>query len=458
MRYFAPMSFDPELAHLGVYDARAPRYTSYPTAVHFHTDVGAEFSTEQIRTLPADRPISIYVHIPLCERLCWFCACRTQGTKNKSAIAHYLDVLLREIKMVGATLPSGVSVGKIHWGGGTPTILSPDQIRTLSTALHQMTPRHENFEFSVEIDPTLVSAAKIDALADVGMTRASIGVQDFDPRVQAAIGRKQSVETTLACVDMLRRADIHSLNMDILYGLPHQTVQTVTKTIETVLGLSPDRIALYGYAHVPWMAKRQKLISDDALPSGQNRRELFDVMASKLESAQYAPIGIDHFAKPDDAMQIAAKAGKLRRNFQGYTTDDLDTLIGLGASAISKFPNGFSQNAPKSADYADAITQGKLATYRGIATTQRDRMIARLIEMIMCDFRADFSELSQTYACEMTILAKPILQLQRDFGRYIQFSVDGFEITHHQRALARIIARRFDVYSDDTQNRFSSVS
>ncbi|PIB25012.1 oxygen-independent coproporphyrinogen III oxidase [Amylibacter kogurei] len=452
------MSFDPELAHLGVYDARAPRYTSYPTAVHFHTDVGAEFSMSQIRALPVDKPVSIYVHIPFCERLCWFCACRTQGTKNKSAIAHYLNVLLREIEMVRAALPAGITIGKIHWGGGTPTILSPDQIRLLSLALQKMAPRHENFEFSVEIDPTLVSAAKINALAEMGMTRASIGVQDFDPNVQAAIGRKQSIETTLACVKMLRRANIHSLNMDILYGLPHQTVETVNATIDTVLGLSPDRIALYGYAHVPWMAKRQKLIPDDALPSGQNRRELFDVMAAKLESAHYAPIGIDHFAKADDAMHIAAKAGKLRRNFQGYTTDDLDTLIGLGASAISKFPNGFAQNAAKSADYAEAISKGKLATYRGIATTQRDRMIARLIEMIMCDFRADFAALANEYACEMTILAKPILQLQRDFGRYIKFSVDGFEIIHHQRALARIIARRFDVYSDDVENRFSSVS
>ncbi|MCL4123194.1 UNVERIFIED_CONTAM: hypothetical protein GTU68_034510 [Idotea baltica] len=452
------MSYDPELAHLGVYDARAPRYTSYPTAVHFHTDVGAQFSTAQIRTLPADKPVSIYVHIPFCERLCWFCACRTQGTKNKSAIAHYLNLLLDEIKLVGAALPAGVSVGKIHWGGGTPTILSPNQIRTLSTALHQMAPRHEDFEFSVEIDPTLVSVAKIDALADMGMTRASIGVQDFNPRVQAAIGRKQSVETTLACVDMLRAANIHSLNMDILYGLPHQSVETVTQTIETVLGLSPDRIALYGYAHVPWMAKRQKLIPDDTLPSGQNRRELFDVMAAKLESAQYTPIGIDHFAKANDTMQLATKAGKLRRNFQGYTTDNLETLIGLGASAISKYPNGFAQNASKSADYADAISHGRLATYRGIETTSRDRMIARLIEMIMCDFRADFTELEQNYTCEMTILAKPILQLQRDFGRYIKFSVDGFEIIQHQRALARIIARRFDIYSNDAENRFSSVS
>ncbi len=451
------MTYDSKLAQLGVYHTRAPRYTSYPTAVHFHDGIGTDFAQQQLRCLPADKPISIYIHIPFCERLCWFCACRTQGTKSPAPIAAYLDLILQEITLIAGNLPDEVKIGNVHWGGGTPTILSPEQIETLATKLKTTFNFNENTEFSVEIDPTLVDHDKIDVLAKVGMTRASIGVQDFNNKVQTAIGRIQSVNTTLACIDMLRSAQVNSLNMDILYGLPHQTYESVTETINTVLKMAPDRIALYGYAHVPWMANRQKLIDESILPNGAERRDLFKIMADRLENKGYHSVGIDHFAKPHDTMSIAAKNGTLKRNFQGYTTDTLDTLVGIGASAISKLPNGFVQNSPKSADYSIAIKNKQLATHKGLKTTQEDKLIARTIEMIMCNFSVNYDALKNEGYENLDLLTHPLLQIQKEFGDFIALNSDGFRITEHERVLARIIARHFDMH--DTQAmRYSSVS
>jgi len=452
------MTYDPNLAHLGVYDARAPRYTSYPTAVQFTSEVGASFTAAALAALPIDKPVSIYVHIPFCERLCWFCACRTQGTKSASPVAAYLDRVITEIDLVTQHLPKGIMASRVHWGGGTPTILTPDQIKLLAGALEQKIPRTKSAEFSVEIDPTLVSQAKIDALVTAGMNRASIGVQDFAQNVQAAIGREQSYAATKECVEMLRRANVASLNMDILYGLPNQNQTSVLDTIHKVLGLSPDRIALYGYAHVPWMAKRQQLIDETALPNGEARHDLFQAMAAKLEDkGGYDPVGIDHFAKPTDSMAIAQKEGRLRRNFQGYTTDDMDTLIGLGASSISKYPSGFAQNQAKSSDYARTINTGQLATYRGIETSHEDRLIARTIEMIMCNFAVDYSEQIAEFGDGLACLSQAILHLQKDFGGIILFSKSGFEIVQHKRSIARLVAKVFDQYIDDNA-KFSAVS
>jgi oxygen-independent coproporphyrinogen-3 oxidase len=451
------MTHDPELARLGVYDARAPRYTSYPTAVQFTQGVGQSFVQAALSSLPVDIPVSIYIHIPFCERLCWFCACRTQGTKSASPVAAYLERVIAEIDLVAQHLPDGIKAGRIHWGGGTPTILTPDQITYLSTKLEKKIPRTKDAEFSVEIDPTLISQAKIDALVQAGMNRASIGVQDFALNVQKAIGREQSIETTQKCVDMLRRANIESLNMDILYGLPHQTRTSVLDTIHHVHALSPDRIALYGYAHVPWMAKRQQLIDETALPDGEARHDLFQLMSAELQRSGYAPIGIDHFAKTTDNMAVANENGQLRRNFQGYTTDDMDTLIGLGASSISKYPSGYAQNAAKSSEYTRAIDAGLLATYRGIETSQTDRLIARVIEMIMCNFKVDYPSLKAEFGDDLACLNKAMLYLQKQFGGIIVFSESGFEIMKHKRSIARLVAKAFDQYIDDNA-QFSAVS
>jgi oxygen-independent coproporphyrinogen-3 oxidase len=445
------------LSRMGVYTSRAPRYTSYPTAALFSPRVDAHFMEDQLKKLPTDTPVSIYIHIPFCERLCWFCACRTQGTRTSRPVQIYLETLKNEIRKLGKTLPRGLKMARLHWGGGTPTILDPDLINSLNETIFENLTPADDFEFSVEIDPTLVDQDKITALRAGGMSRASIGVQDFAPEVQQAIGRMQSVEQTRDCVDMLRASGITSLNMDILYGLPHQTRETVLQTVEHVKDLAPDRIALYGYAHVPWMAKRQQMIDEKDLPDGPERRGLFAQMSDSLAEAGMVPIGIDHFAKATDSLSLATRSGKLRRNFQGYTTDTCDTLIGLGASSISKLPGGYAQNAPKSSQYLRMIGAGRFATQRGVELTVQDKLRARAIEMVMCDFALDTAELRSTYGAEVNKLSDALGAIRTKFSEALEFNDVGFVIRDHKRALARLISLEFDEYiSEDA--RYSMVS
>ena len=289
------------------------------------------------------------------------------------------------------------------------------------------------------------------------MTRASIGVQDFAPSVQSAIGRDQTIGQTRACVDMLRAQGITSLNMDILYGLPRQTTHSVQEAIRNVTEIAPDRIALYGYAHVPWMAKRQQMINEDELPAGAQRRALFSLMSRELEQAGMIPVGIDHFAKPTDSLARVANEQAMRRNFQGYTTDRCDTLIGLGASAISKLPGGFAQNTPASSQYMRHIGAGEFATQKGCKMSEADRLRARVIEMIMCDFELRLDELEEHYSRVFIELVDDLALVTDHFEGAIETHGNGFRITHHKRALARLVAQHFDAYAGD-KARYSMVS
>jgi oxygen-independent coproporphyrinogen-3 oxidase len=451
------MTSDRILEELGVYTSRAPRYTSYPTAAQFHNGITADFTEAALRNLDTAKPVSVYVHIPFCERLCWFCACRTQGTQTQKPVTAYLKGLAQEVTALKKLLPAGVRMGRMHWGGGTPTILQPDDIRFLARTIAGLFDLAQPFEFSVEIDPTLVDKEKITALSETGMNRASIGIQDFDAKVQKAIGRQQSLQQTRDCIADLRDAGIRSLNADILYGLPHQTLNSVDRTLTQVQKLDPDRIALYGYAHVPWMAKRQQMIDEAALPDGAARRQLFGQMADRLESSGYDPIGIDHFAKPEDTLAKAAATGHLRRNFQGYTTDRCETLIGLGASAISKFTEGYAQNAPRSSHYLRMVSGGSLATQRGVALTDDDRLRARAIEMVMCDFGVNTTELADNFGPIARNLEPSIEDIIKEYQGLVVRTESGFTIIDKKRALARLIARKFDAYSDET-GKFSPVS
>jgi oxygen-independent coproporphyrinogen-3 oxidase len=425
--------------------------------VQFHNGITSHFARSALENLNTEKPVSVYVHIPFCERLCWYCACRTQGTKSHRPVSGYLSGLLQEIELLRDALPDGVKMGRMHWGGGTPTILLPDEVETLAQAIKNVFPIDDPFEFSVEIDPTLVDKDKIAALSAAGMNRASVGIQDFDPKVQAAIGRMQSLEQTADCVADVRAAGVESLNADILYGLPHQTPDSVTQTLQQVQSLDPDRIALYGYAHVPWMAKRQQMIDVATLPDGPARRVLFDLMAERLETSGYDPIGIDHFAKPSDTLGEAAATGRLRRNFQGYTTDRCDTLIGLGASAISKFSSGYAQNAPRSSQYLRMITEGALATQRGVAITETDRMRARAIEMVMCDFKLNKAELEQDFGLLAQTLDADIEEVLSEYKGFVEPTDTGFAVASKQRALARLIAQKFDAYASEG-GQYSAVS
>jgi oxygen-independent coproporphyrinogen-3 oxidase len=435
-----------ELARLGLFDAKVPRYTSYPTAPHFAGGVDPEKFAGWIKGLPEGAEISLYLHVPFCRRLCWFCACRTQGTQSEAPVAAYIETLLQEIQAFGSILPRGVTLSRLHWGGGTPTLLGPDLMERLGRAVFDVAPMAEGGEFSVEIDPNEIDDARLDVLADLGMNRASIGVQDFDPTIQETIGRIQSFDVTRDAAEALRKRGIESLNADILFGLPHQTRARITESVQKLLSLAPDRVALYGYAHVPWMARRQAMIPSDALPTPEERLALFETARRLFLWDGYDEIGIDHFAVPTDGLAVAQKAGRLRRNFQGYTDDTAIALVGLGASSISRFPQGFAQNDASTGKYTAAIREGRFATGRGHVFSDEDKLRGRLIEALMCDFRIDRTEIQRDFGFTEAGFDALVAPLKEQFGSLVEVGEFGVHIPVAARPLTRIIVRTFDAY------------
>ncbi|MEM8729849.1 MAG: oxygen-independent coproporphyrinogen III oxidase [Pseudomonadota bacterium] len=377
------MTYD-RLRRHGLFNAKVPRFTSYPPANCFDPQVSGQTATEWLAQVPDDAGLSLYVHIPFCRRLCWFCACRTQGTKTDVPLARYVDALIEEIEIVRRALPARIRVARLHLGGGTPTILPPDLMDHLLRGLDGAFGIAGHDEFSVEIDPLEIDCDRLAILTEHGLNRASLGVQDFDARVQEAIGRPQTISDTRDAVDMLRDRGIEDINFDLLYGLPFQTQSSLDETIDQVLEIAPSRLALYGYAHVPWMSKRQMMIPVEALPDPEARFGLFDHARKRLLGQGYLQVGIDHFARPDDGLAVALRERRLARNFQGYTEDGLNWLIGLGASAISRFPQGYVQNQPATALYQMAVGKGDLAVARGIALRPHDHLRAAAIQELMC--------------------------------------------------------------------------
>nr|WP_321251201.1 oxygen-independent coproporphyrinogen III oxidase [uncultured Ruegeria sp.] len=451
------MIVKPQLAQLGLFDAKVPRYTSYPTAPHFSNDVGSGMFGDWISSIQPGSAVSLYIHVPFCRRLCWFCACRTQGTQTDNPVIAYVDVLKAELDLLAARLPKGVTLSRLHWGGGTPTLLNADLMRDLAARILDIVPLGPDAEFSVEIDPNEIDEARLDALAEGGMNRASIGVQDFDDEIQKTIGRIQSYDTTRKAIDMIRARGITSLNADILYGLPHQTKTRMTESVQKLLSLSPDRVALYGYAHVPWMAKRQQLIPSDALPTPEQRLDLFDTARRLFMWDDYAEIGIDHFATQDDGLTRALQTGKLKRNFQGYTDDQAEVLIGVGASSISKFPQGYAQNAPATSVHTKAIRNGQFSTSRGHLFKGQDILRARLIEALMCDFRIDSAEILRDHDISAGELQDMFNTANDAFDGLLQVTGDGLFIPPEARALTRMIARSFDAYDLSKAGHSSAI-
>ena len=446
-----------QLARLGLFDAKVPRYTSYPTAPHFSSDVGPRAFTDWVEALQDGSEISLYLHIPFCRRLCWFCACRTQGTATAAPVAAYVETLKAELRLLRAHLPQGVRLSRLHWGGGTPTLLTPDMMTDLIAAIRDTVSFKEGAEFSVEIDPNEIDAARLDALAAGGLTRASIGVQDFDAHIQETIGRVQGYEITRKAVDMIRERGVTSLNADILFGLPHQSRARITETVQKLLSFQPDRVALYGYAHVPWMAKRQQLIPSDALPTPDERLALFETARKLFVWDGYDEIGIDHFAVPDDGLAVAQRKGRLRRNFQGYTDDTAVALIGVGASSISRFPQGFAQNASATSAHTAAIRAGRFSTARGHVFRGDDLLRSRLIEMVMCDFRIDADALCREFGIARAALFEMIRAVDARFKGLLQVTEDGLFIPAKARPLTRLVARSFDAYDLSKAGHSSAI-
>ena len=446
-----------QLSRLGLFDAKVPRYTSYPTSPHFKNDVKPGDFTNWIEAIPENSDISLYLHVPFCRRLCWFCACRTQGTASGEPVTAYVETLKDELSLLKRHLPRGVRLSRLHWGGGTPTLLSPDHIRDLSETVREVADFAENYEFSVEIDPNEIDADRLDALLKSGMKRASIGVQDFDPEIQKTIGREQSFEITKRAVDMIRERGIQSLNADILYGLPGQTRSKIVDSVQKLLSLSPDRVALYGYAHVPWMAKRQQMIPSDALPRPDERLDLFETARKLFVWDNYDEIGIDHFATKDDRLSFAARNGSLRRNFQGYTDDTSEVLVGLGASSISKFPQGYAQNAPATSAYTKAIRAHGFATVRGHGFSPQDRLRARMIEMLMCDFRIEIAELVRDYGASEPDVRAMLNRASAQFENLLEVDATGLFVPPEARPLTRMVARSFDAYELSSAGHSSAI-
>lgn len=441
------MTHESQLSRLGLFDARVPRYTSYPPATQFKPAVGPVESASWQAAIPAGAAISLYMHVPFCRRLCWFCACRTQGTQSDDPVRAYADVLLAELELLKSNLAPGIRLSRLHWGGGTPTLMPPDMMRRVAGAVFDAFPLAEGAEFSVEIDPNEIDDARMDALAEAGLTRASIGVQDFDPEIQKTIGRDQSFEITAKAVEMIRARGVASVNADILFGLPHQDGPRIADSVQKLLALSPDRVALYGYAHVPWMAKRQVMIPADALPSPEARLDLFNTARELFLADGYVEIGIDHFARPGDGLATAQKAGRLKRNFQGYTDDQAEVLVGLGASSISHYPQGFAQNAPATGAHTKAIRAGRLSVTRGHAFSAEDQWRARMIEALMCDFRIDAAEMGARFGLDRAALAQLFAPIAAHFGAMVRITADGsLEIPMAARPLTRMIAHRLDAY------------
>lgn len=428
-------------------DARVPRYTSYPTATQFGPlDEATYRGWLRAAVRPADT-LSLYVHVPFCRNLCWYCGCLTRPTRSEPRIDTYAEALLMEAALLSASLPSHAGISHLHLGGGTPSILGPERLRTLMQRLHAAFGFHPDAEIAIELDPRYVSDELAATLAAIGVTRVSLGVQDITPEVQAAIGRIQPAAQVAEAVARLRRAGMASINLDLMYGLPRQTAAHVETTARFAAGLKPARVAVFGYAHVPWMRTHQKAIDAAALPGAEARLEQAECAERVLCAEGYQALGLDHFARPDDPLAGAARAGTLRRNFQGYTTDRAGVLLGLGASSIGTLPSGFAQNDTREAEYRTAVLAGRLPVVRGCAVTAEDRLRAGMIERLMCDFALDLDALAQSGAEAAAIVAEArerFAPLQRDGLVAVR---DGWlRVTPEGRRFVRQAAACFDAY------------
>jgi oxygen-independent coproporphyrinogen III oxidase len=443
------------LARLG---ESVPRYTSYPTAPHFADGQGPRVFAAMIANLPADAPVSVYLHIPFCDRLCWFCGCHTKHTQRYAPVEEYVRHACAEIRMVGERIGARRKLANLHLGGGSPSLLRPAEFAAIREALEQAFDIVPDAEIAIEIDPSDSNDAFLEGLKLLGVTRASIGVQDFNAEVQAAINRPQSFELTRDIVQALRGSGVGSVNIDALYGLPLQTLDTLTATIGQVLELQPDRVALFGYAHVPWVKKHQNMIRTEDLPGPLERFRQSTSAAAQLAAAGMIPVGIDHFARPGDTLAAAALNGTLRRNFQGYTTDACNALIGIGASSIHGYDGGFVQNIVATGQYQAAIERGELPHARGCERSLDDRMRGDVIERLMCDFSVAFAPLRQRYGSHFDAVYSDALEVAAlDQAGWCGIDGERFYITPEGRPFTRIIASKFDAWLNKGNVRYSKA-
>jgi len=435
---------------------RLPRYTSYPTAPNFSEDINDGRYGEWLGAISAHETVSLYLHVPFCRSMCWYCGCHTSIVKRKQPIEVYAAALRCEIAMIAARAKHRLKVGHIHFGGGTPTIMRPEALTDLVESLRHSFFVLPNAEVAVEIDPRTLTAEMSDALGYCGVNRASLGVQSFDPLVQRLINREQSFEQTASATDRLRQAGVSGINFDLIYGLRGQTVASCVETVRQCLELSPDRLSVFGYAHVPSFKKHQRKIDEASLPGGAERHRQSEAIGEALQAAGYVRIGLDHFALPTDPMAAAQRNGRLHRNFQGYTTDPSHVLIGLGASSIGKLRQGYVQNEVSTRGYLERIASETLATRKGYALTAEDRLRGEIIERLMCDFRVNIDEICSRHGRQPASLLRASARLENLVSEGI-VNIDGASllIPEQSRFLVRNVAAAFDAHLEGATRTFS---
>ena len=436
---------------LNKYDVPGPRYTSYPTAPYFHEGVGPVDYIEHIHRddeTIENRDLSIYFHLPFCDTLCYFCGCNMMVTRNWARIDEYIDYLEKEIRLLKKEISPDRKVIQLHWGGGTPTHLSPDQITRLGNIIHTYFDFRENAEVGVEIDPRELTYGHMKALQEAGFNRCSMGVQDFDPNVQQAVNRIQPEKITRQAVEWAKELNFQSLNLDLMYGLPYQHTGQYDQTLDKILRLDPDRLAVFNYAHLPNMIKHQRLIKEEWIPPREEKLRLLKLSIEKLTEAGYVYIGMDHFAKPDDELTIAMNNGTLYRNFQGYSTHAGINLFAFGITSIGMLSDLYIQNFKKFKEYYDFLDQGKLPVMRGIALNQDDRLRREVITQLMCNFKLSKKDIEEKYGIAFDTYFAESLESLRSFEAdgLVRLEDNAIRVLPAGRLLIRNIAMNFDAY------------
>ncbi|PIA69612.1 oxygen-independent coproporphyrinogen III oxidase [Pseudomonas sediminis] len=445
------------------YDLAGPRYTSYPTAVQFHDDIGPFDLLHALRdSRKAKRPLSLYVHVPFCAHICYYCACNKVITKDRGRALPYLEKLEREIEIISRYIDRNQLIEQLHFGGGTPTFLSHDELRRLMQHLRQHFSLldDDSGDYSIEIDPREADWSTMGLLRELGFNRVSLGVQDLDPEVQRAVNRLQTLEETRAIVEAARTLQFRSVNIDLIYGLPKQTPQRFARTVAEVIALQPDRLSLFNYAHLPERFMPQRRINNDDLPSPGDKLAMLQASIEQLTRAGYRYIGMDHFALPDDELAIAQEEGTLQRNFQGYTTHGHCDLIGLGVSAISQIGDLYSQNDSDTASYQQTLGNGQLATRRGLHCNADDRLRRAVIQQLICHFELRFADIERAHGVVFrdyfAALWHELEQLAGD--GLIVLDEQGIQVRPAGRLLVRSLCMLFDRYlNDQVRQRFSRV-
>ena len=431
--------------------ASGPRYTSYPTADRFHKDFSENeyIETLALRSAGAlNKPLSLYIHIPFCNTICYYCGCNKIITKDKTRADEYLGYLEREMELLAPHLGGKNPLAQLHFGGGTPTFLSDGQLDRVFAMIRRHFHLLPDGEYSIEIDPRKVSRETVHHLGRLGFNRMSVGIQDFDPKVQQAVNRIQSVEETRTVIEAAREAGFKSVSVDLIYGLPHQSLASIKPTIDTVLSLDPDRLALYHYAHLPHIFKPQRRIDTNAVPSSEEKLDILQYAVERLSDAGYVFIGMDHFAKPDDELSVALREGFLQRNFQGYSTYADCDLVAIGVSAIGKIGCTYEQNERNITDYYAALDAGHLPVMRGYRLTRDDILRRNIIQDLMCRFALDFRVYQDTFAIPFAqYFADELADLeQMERLGLVKLKTNGPQLTPKGRFLIRNIAMVFDYH------------